>query len=188
MYSFYHQPMRLWAVIRSKIKIFVVVLGVVFLFGCGGNSEVGTSPSTTGFNFGGGYVGRWTSPCKSSPLPTRSPPDPDGLSDDEVLTVTQLGNKQLSITSVNSTYNNMYCSTTTSFYRSFDNVSIADVVDSSTTGAVRLDRLVLKPIDGSAQIKALARATDQGIFLTRSNLVGIALDAEEGPRRRQMSA
>jgi len=141
--------------------------------GAAGHTAAPTTRDTTS-----AYVGTWTLACKVSTLP--NPAQPDGASEDEVLTITKDSNSRLAASSVTSIYNNGTCSTLTSYYRSFPVTGQVDVVGAQASAA-DVDRLQIQRNDGSALVKALAQVQGSLLFITRADAAGVVLDTDGYP-------
>lgn len=152
--------------------------------GGGGDDPSGHAPATSPPDATTAYVGTWTLVCKVSTPP--NPAQPDGVSEDEVLTVTKDSNTRLVTSSVTSIYNNTSCSTLTSYFRSFPVGGRVEIVGTHASAA-DVHQLSMQRNDGSAPVKALARVQASQLFITRADMAGVALDAEGYPSALDVS-
>lgn len=157
------------------------------LAACGGGGGDGPAeaPASPARDMAVAYVGTWALACRvTTPA---GPTDPDGESEDEVMTVTRLDNTRLATSSVKSLYRNTLCSTLTSHTRGFPVTHQADLVGTRALATSEVDLLQFRPDDGSPPFKALARVEGAQLFITRADAVGTPLDAQGFPQTLDLS-
>lgn len=147
--------------------------------GGGGGDGAASSVAPSASDVTAVYVGTWALACAvTTPA---NPAQPDGISEDEVLTVARVDNTRLAASSVKSIYNNSGCSTLTSYYRGFPVTSQVEIVGRRTLAAAEVDALQFRPDDGSPVFKALAQAQGSQLHVTRADAPGVVLDADGYP-------
>lgn len=158
---------------------FFLVCLVAACGGGGGDDAAGPAAVPSASDVAAVYVGTWKTPCLvTTPA---NPAQPDGVSEDEVLTVTRVGNTRFATSSVRSIYNNSACSTLTSYYRSFPSTTHVDAMGTRALATSDADKLRFQPDDGSPPFKALARVQGSQLVIARSDAPGAVLDGDGYP-------
>ena len=166
---------------RRHLSRFSPLVLACLLAACGGGGGDGAASAVapSASDVTAVYVGTWALACAvTTPA---NPAQPDGVSEDEVLTVTRVDNSRFATSSVRSIYNNSGCSTLTSYYRSFPVTSQVEVIGKRTLAVAEVDALQFKPDDGSSVFKALAQAQGSQLYVTRADAAGVVLDADGYP-------
>lgn len=165
----------------SKTHLFTVLLAAM-LFACGGGGDTtATQPQAAAIDTKADHLGTWALDCQVTVPLGADPSEPGGLSEDEVLTVSKLGEQKLSITSVVSRYNNTICSTSTSYYRGFPNTSHGDFAGIQDTAAGDAGKWLLMPQAGGPSYKALIRVQGATLYMARSDAAGSTLTTDGYP-------
>lgn len=174
---------------RSSVAaIPLLMLCLLAACGGGGGDGGGSSTVTTPVREAAqAYAGRWATACEVTTPAGTDLSYPDGISTDEVLTVTRIDASHLSVSSVTSAYNNTSCSTATSYFVGSPVLVNAEIVGSRTEAAGEVDLAVLVAVVGGGSVKALLQVQGGALHLTRADGAGVVLDAGGYPASLNLS-
>lgn len=166
---------------------FHVLLLTCLLMGCGGGGgpdAPSIAAATVTPDLTSGYAGQWKLTCYVS-IPARQDPSyPEGLSGDEIVTITKINETLYTLVRSESLYNNTNCSTSTSYFVGAEVTSTAEIVGrkgTRTPGVQDVHKVIYQRHMAGVVVQALTQLDGVSMYITRSDRVGIALDAEGYP-------
>ena len=174
------------SMIKFKLMRIPLLLLPAWMAACGGGADE-TAPPAAGaappVDLVSRYVGQWVLSCQVTLAPGEDPSFPDGLSGDEVFTVTPVNEKTYTATRVESLYNNTTCSASTSYFEGASVSLSGEIAGSKGDASGQADQAILVRTDNGVVVKVLMQANASAMYLTRADEPGVLLDADGFPDR-----
>lgn len=167
----------------SKLGSIPALLLSVMVVACGGGGgdEAPASPVASPPDLVSAYVGRWAQSCYVRTAPGTDSSLPEGLSEDEVLTITKVDEKTYTATSVTGIYNNAICSTHTSNTILQRVLFRGEIITAVPSASGPIDQVILTNTESGIAVKALMQAKKSYLLLTRATQAGVTVDGNGYP-------